>query len=65
MMVDRLDLGVYPTPLDASGEDRTLVGRLRENTATSHGLSLWISSDNLRTGAALNAVRIAETLMLE
>jgi aspartate-semialdehyde dehydrogenase len=52
----------YPTPLDACGEDMTLVGRLRPNTSVKHGLSFWITSDNLRTGAALNAVRIAEKL---
>lgn len=52
----------YPTALDASGEDMTLVGRIRPNTAAQYGLSLWIVSDNLRTGAALNAVRIAEKL---
>ncbi len=52
----------YPTALDACGEDMTLVGRLRPNTSVKHGLSFWIVSDNLRTGAALNAVRIAEKL---
>lgn len=52
----------YPTALDACGQDMTLVGRLRPNTSVKHGLSFWIVSDNLRTGAALNAVRIAEKL---
>ena len=55
----------YPTPLDACGNDMTLVGRVRPNTSVTSGLSLWIASDNLRTGAALNAVRIAETITLE
>jgi aspartate-semialdehyde dehydrogenase len=65
ILVDNPDQQVYPTPLDACGEDMTLVGRVRPNTSADYGLSLWISSDNLRTGAALNAVRIAETLTLE
>lgn len=65
ILIDNPQKGSYPTPQDASGEDVTLVGRIRQNTAATHGLSLWISSDNLRTGAALNAVRIAETIMRE
>ena len=65
MVVDHAEKGTYPTPLEASGQDLTLVGRLRPNTAVDHGLSFWISCDNLRTGAALNAVRIAEKIMLE
>ena len=65
ILIDNLQKGSYPTPQDASGEDITLVGRVRANTAATYGLSLWISSDNLRTGAALNAVRIAETIMRE
>lgn len=55
----------YPTALDACGNDMTLVGRVRPNTSALYGLSLWIVSDNLRTGAALNAVRIAETITME
>jgi len=55
----------YPTALDACGNDMTLVGRVRPNTSAQNGLSLWIVSDNLRTGAALNAVRIAETITME
>jgi aspartate-semialdehyde dehydrogenase len=55
----------YPTALDACGNDMTLVGRVRPNTSVLYGLSLWIVSDNLRTGAALNAVRIAETITME
>lgn len=65
ILMDNPNKGSYPTPIDASGEDMTLVGRVRPNTSTRFGLSLWISSDNIRTGAALNAVRIAETIMLE
>lgn len=65
IIIDHPEKASYPTPLDACGEDLTLVGRIRPNTSSEHGLSLWISSDNLRTGAALNAVRIAETLNWE
>ncbi len=65
ILIDNPQKGSYPTPQDASGEDVTLVGRIRLNTSATYGLSLWISSDNLRTGAALNAVRIAETIMRE
>ena len=56
---------LYPTATDASGEDMTFVGRIRRDTAFEHGLALWIVRDNLRTGAALNAVRIAEQLCAE
>lgn len=65
IVLDKPEAELYPTPLDASGEDVTLVGRIRPNTAAKFGLSFWVSSDNLRTGAALNAVRIAETITLE
>lgn len=51
-----------PCPIEASGKDETYVGRIRLNRALKNGLSLFISSDNLRTGAALNAVKIAETI---
>lgn len=65
MLVDDPKKAKYPTPLDAAGKDVTLVGRIRVNTAVPCGLSLWITSDNLRTGSALNAVRIAETIIKE
>jgi len=54
---------VYPTPLDADGRDETFVGRVRLDTSVKNGLNLWVVSDNLRKGAALNAVQIAETLV--
>ncbi|MDA8409883.1 MAG: Asd/ArgC dimerization domain-containing protein, partial [Treponema sp.] len=54
---------VYPTALDAEGQDATFVGRLRLDPTVPHGLSMWVVSDNLRKGAALNAVQIAETLI--
>jgi aspartate-semialdehyde dehydrogenase len=52
-----------PTPLDATGQDNVLVGRVREDPTLPNGLSLWVSGDNLRKGAALNAVQIAEVLL--
>ncbi len=51
---------LYPTPHDVAGKDEVYVGRIREDASTRHGLLLWIVSDNLRKGAALNAVQIAE-----
>ena len=52
----------YPMPLDAAGQDLTLVGRIREDTSIANGLDLWIVADNIRKGAATNAVQIAEIL---
>jgi aspartate-semialdehyde dehydrogenase len=54
--------GLYPTSIDSEGLDETLVGRLRLDPDSPRGLSMWIVSDNLRKGAALNAVQIAEHL---
>ena len=54
---------VYPTALDADGQDATFVGRLRVDTTVPNGLNMWVVSDNLRKGAALNAVQIAELLV--
>jgi aspartate-semialdehyde dehydrogenase len=65
MIVDEPKKGIYPTPLMASGQDVTFVGRLRKNTAAKNGISLFLASDNLRTGAALNAARIAEIITME
>ncbi|MFO7273626.1 MAG: aspartate-semialdehyde dehydrogenase [Bacillota bacterium] len=54
---------VFPTAIDAAGTDETLVGRIREDLTNEKGLWLWIVSDNLRKGAATNAVQIAEKLL--
>jgi aspartate-semialdehyde dehydrogenase len=54
---------IYPLPLNASGTDETFVGRIREDESVACGLNLWIVADNLRKGAALNAVQIAELLV--
>jgi aspartate-semialdehyde dehydrogenase len=51
-----------PNPLDVSGRDPVLVGRVRPDPTVAHGLALFVSSDNLRKGAALNAIQIAEVL---
>ncbi len=53
----------YPMPLDATGLDEVLVGRIRPDRTVANGLNLWLSSDNIRKGAALNAIHIAEFLM--
>ena len=52
-----------PTPLDAAGDDPTYVGRIRRDPGAENGLALFVSGDNLRKGAALNAVQIAEALV--
>ena len=54
---------MYPMPLDAAGEDATFVGRIREDETIANGLNMWIVADNIRKGAALNAVQIAEELL--
>jgi aspartate-semialdehyde dehydrogenase len=54
---------LYPMPLNATGKDEVLVGRIRRDASVPHGLNLWLVSDNLRKGAALNAVQIAEILV--
>src|SRR5437879_5682901 len=54
---------VYPMPIDVAGKDEVFVGRIREGGASPNGLNLWIVSDNLRKGAALNAIQIAEELI--
>jgi len=53
----------YPTPIEAAGKDPVYVGRIREELALDNGLSMWVVADNLRIGAALNTVRIAEKLV--
>jgi len=62
-VVDNPSLRLYPMPIDAAGEDEVFVGRIREDDTIDCGLNMWIVADNLRKGAALNAVQIAETLL--
>jgi aspartate-semialdehyde dehydrogenase len=54
---------LYPMPLDAIGKDEVYIGRVREDESIANGLNLWVVSDNLRKGAALNAIQIAECLV--
>jgi aspartate-semialdehyde dehydrogenase len=54
---------LYPMPIDASGKDEVYIGRVREDLSITNGLNLWVVSDNLRKGAALNAIQIAEHLI--
>ncbi len=53
---------LYPMPLDAEGQDETLVGRIREDISVPNGIDMWVVADNIRKGAATNAVQIAEIL---
>ena len=55
--------GVYPMPLETAGHDDIYVGRIRKDLACDNGLTLWLSGDQIRKGAALNAVQIAEYLI--
>ena len=65
MVVDKREDGGYVTPIEAVGEYATYVSRIREDSTVENGLSLWVVSDNLRKGAALNAVQIAELVAAE
>ena len=62
-VVDNPEKNQYPMPLDAAGQDLTLVGRIREDFSIANGLNFWVVADNLRKGAATNAVQIAELLI--
>ena len=64
-LVDDLSQNRYPLAIDAAGQDATLVGRIREDESIANGINLWVVADNIRKGAALNAVQIAETLIRE
>src|SRR6201993_1202128 len=63
LVIDKQEPGGYVTPYEAAGEDATYVSRIREDATVENGLALWCVSDNLRKGAALNAVQIAEVLI--
>lgn len=62
MLYDKREDGGYATPIEATGDDATYVSRVREDSTVDNGLAFWCVSDNLRKGAALNAVQIAELL---
>ncbi len=63
LVVDKREPGGYITPYEAAGEDATYISRIREDATVENGLAFWCVSDNLRKGAALNAVQIAECLV--
>ena len=63
LVVDKHENGGYATPVECAGEDATYISRIREDGTIENGLNLWIVSDNLRKGAALNAVQIAELMV--
>lgn len=62
-VIDDLEAGQYPMPLQCSGHDDVFVGRIREDISSPNGIAFWCVSDNLRKGAATNAVQIAELLV--
>jgi aspartate-semialdehyde dehydrogenase len=61
-VIDEPSQNLYPMQIDAAGQDDTLVGRVREDISHPRGLNLWVVADNVRKGAATNAVQIAELL---
>jgi len=63
LVIDKHEPGGYVTPYECAGEDATYISRIREDATVENGLAMWIVSDNLRKGAALNAVQIAEVLI--
>ncbi|MDD4956559.1 MAG: aspartate-semialdehyde dehydrogenase [Candidatus Omnitrophica bacterium] len=62
-VVDDPEGGKYPMPIDVEGQDEVFVGRIREDGSVENGLNMWVVADNLRKGAALNAIQIAEKLI--
>jgi aspartate-semialdehyde dehydrogenase len=62
-VVDRRENGGYISPLECVGEDGVFVSRIRKDPTVPNGINMWVVADNLRKGAALNAVQIAETLI--
>jgi aspartate-semialdehyde dehydrogenase len=63
LVIDKREPGGYATPYEAAGEDATYISRIREDATVENGLTFWCVSDNLRKGAALNAIQIAESLI--
>ena len=64
-VIDKRENGGYITPVESAGEDATFISRIREDPTVENGLNIWVVSDNLRKGAALNAVQIAEALVAD
>jgi aspartate-semialdehyde dehydrogenase len=63
LVIDKREPGGYATPYECAGEDATYISRIREDATVENGLAMWVVSDNLRKGAALNAIQIAESLI--
>jgi aspartate-semialdehyde dehydrogenase len=63
LVIDKREPGGYATPYEAAGEDATYISRIRDDATVENGLAFWCVSDNLRKGAALNAIQIAEVLI--
>src|SRR4029077_6258335 len=63
IVADEAENNVFPMPVEATGKDASYVGRIREDDSVANGLNIWGVADNLRKGAALNAVQIAEILI--
>jgi len=61
-VIDERDDGGYSTPVECSGTDETYISRIRKDDTVEYGLNIWVVSDNLRKGAALNTIQIAEAL---
>jgi aspartate-semialdehyde dehydrogenase len=63
LVIDKHEDGGYVTPYECVGEDATYISRIRTDATVDNGLQMWVVSDNLRKGAALNAIQIAECLI--
>jgi aspartate-semialdehyde dehydrogenase len=63
VLLDDIARGEVPLPLVAEGRDEVFVGRIRKDDTVPHGLNIWVVADNLRKGAATNAVQVAELLV--
>ncbi|EAU41398.1 aspartate-semialdehyde dehydrogenase [Fulvimarina pelagi HTCC2506] len=63
LVIDKREDGGYVTPLESAGDDATFISRIREDQTLDNGLNIWVVSDNLRKGAALNTIQIAELLV--
>ena len=62
-VIDKHEDGGYITPYECAGEDATFISRIREDATVENGLNIWVVSDNLRKGAALNTIQIAELMV--
>ena len=63
LVIDKHEDGGYITPFESAGEDATYISRIREDQTLENGLNIWVVADNLRKGAALNTIQIAELLV--